>query len=93
MQWVLNHVGKCYELAQCTVLGLQGILSCWMRQAKKLESFKGNQNPDDALHVLFDMKTFAEVENSVNYPHLQLDVVSLYLLFLVQAIGKIHNFI
>ena len=80
--------GKCYELGQCTVLGLQGILSCWMRQAKKLESFKANQNPDDALHVIFDMKTFGEVQNSHKYPHLQLDVVSLYLLFLVQAIAS-----
>ena len=82
--------GKCYELGQTTVLGLQGILKCWMSQAKLLESFKANQNPDNALHVIFDMVTGGEVESEKHekYPHLQLDVVSLYLLFLVQAIAS-----
>ena len=81
--------GKCYELGQTTVLGLQGILKCWMGQAKLLESFKANQNPNNALHVIFDMVTGGEVESEKEkYPHLQLDVVSLYLLFLVQAIAS-----
>ena len=85
---VNNDQGKSYELAQSTVLGLQGILSCWMRQADRLEAFKGNQNPEFALHVKFDLSTGFEVVSVNDYGHLQLDAVSLYLLFLVQAIAS-----
>ena len=41
--------GKCYELGQSTVLSLQGILSCWMRQSDRLENFKQKQSPENAL--------------------------------------------
>lgn len=83
-----NDQGKCYELGQSTVLGLQGILSCWMRQSNRLEAFKKNQSPENALHVKFDLCTGFEVVSTNEYGHLQLDVVSLYLLFLVQAIAS-----
>ena len=52
-----NDQGKCYELGQSTVLSLQGILSCWMRQSAKIERFKIKQNLNDALHVKFDLAT------------------------------------
>ena len=52
-----NDQGKCYELGQSTVLSLQGILSCWMRQSAKIERFKIKQNLNDALHVKFDLTT------------------------------------
>ena len=70
---------------------LLGILSCWMGQADRLEAFKGNQSPENALHVKFDLDTGLELsllQKDENYGHLQLDVVSLYLLFLVQAIAS-----
>ena len=80
--------GKTYELSQSTVLGLQGILGCWMRQASNLEAFKANQSPENALHVKFDLINGVEIMKNSEYGHLQLDVVSLYLLFLVQAIAS-----
>ncbi|XKL60608.1 hypothetical protein PGB90_007665 [Kerria lacca] len=39
-----------------------------------------------ALHSKFDLSTGMEIFNDEEYPHLQIDVVSLYLLFLVQMI-------
>ena len=60
-----------------------------MRQASRLEAFKGNQSPENALHVKFDLETgFELAESTDGNNHLQLDVVSLYLLFLVQAIAS-----
>ena len=35
--------GKTYELGQAVVMGMQGILVCWMRQSKHLENFKHKQ--------------------------------------------------
>ena len=57
-----------------------------MRQVDRLEAFKSNQSPENALHVKFDLINGFEVESTNEYGHLQLDVVSLYLLFLVQSI-------
>lgn len=80
--------GKAYELAHCTISGMQGILACWMRQSHRLEAFKAKQSPEHALHVLFELDTGFEVFPVTEYGHLQIDVVSLYLLFLVQAIAS-----
>jgi phosphorylase kinase alpha/beta subunit len=62
---------------------MRGILFCWMRQAHKVERFKINQLPENALHSKFDIVTGEEI-NEKNYGHLQLDCVSLYLLTLAQ---------
>ncbi|XP_042909770.1 probable phosphorylase b kinase regulatory subunit beta isoform X3 [Parasteatoda tepidariorum] len=79
--------GKAYELGQSTVKCMRGILFCWMRQAEeKLEKYKTNQCPEHALHSKFHLETGQPLENDEEYGHLQLDVVSLYLLFLVQMI-------
>lgn len=59
-----------------------------MRQSHRLEAFKQNQSAENALHVKFDLFTGFEVVSTNEYGHLQLDVVSLYLLFLVQAIAS-----
>ena len=77
---------KGYELRQSCISGMQGILMSWMRQSAELEEFKKCQNPQFALHVLFDMDTGFTVKDVKEYHHLQLDVVSMYLLFLAQAI-------
>ena len=37
------YQGKAYELGQAVVMGMQGILVCWMRQSKHLENFKHKQ--------------------------------------------------
>ncbi|CAL1279955.1 unnamed protein product [Larinioides sclopetarius] len=82
--------GKAYELGQSAVKCMRGILFCWMRQAEeKLEKYKTNQCPEHALHSRFHLETGQPLEGNPDfdsYGHLQLDVVSLYLLFLVQMI-------
>lgn len=68
--------------------GMRGVLFAWMRQSKdKIEHFKTNQSPKHALHSKFDLNTGLSLGQS-NYGHLQIDVVSLYLLFLVQMINS-----
>ena len=82
-----NH-GKAYELGQAAVMGMQGILSCWMRQSNHLEIFKHKQGANEPLHSIFDMDTSAAVKSTDHYNHLQIDVVSLYIMFLVQCISS-----
>ncbi|XP_044743853.1 probable phosphorylase b kinase regulatory subunit beta isoform X2 [Chrysoperla carnea] len=78
--------GKSYELGQSAVKCMRGILHCWARQAERVEAFKRNQNFTHALHVKFNLITGEPVLSDTEYHHLQIDVVSLYLLFLVQMI-------
>lgn len=79
--------GKTHELGQSVVKCMRGILLVWMRQSKdKVEQFKGNQNPKHALSSKVNLNTSLPLLNDTNYGHLQLDVVSLYLVFLVQMI-------
>ncbi|XP_069171348.1 probable phosphorylase b kinase regulatory subunit beta isoform X2 [Procambarus clarkii] len=80
--------GKAYELGQSCVKCMRGIITCWMRQTSHVENFKKGQNPKYALHSKFHLITGEEVISSENYGHLQIDVVSLYLLFLVQMINS-----
>ncbi|XP_063236917.1 probable phosphorylase b kinase regulatory subunit beta isoform X2 [Bacillus rossius redtenbacheri] len=78
--------GKSHELGQSTVKCMRGILECWVKQAPKIELFKKNQCNKHALHCKFHLATGDEVYVDEEYNHLQIDVVSLYLLFLVQMI-------
>ena len=79
--------GKAHELGQSVVKSMRGILFAWMRQSKThLEPFKTNQSPKHALHSKFNINTGLSLSESSNYGHLQIDVVSLYLIFLVQMI-------
>ncbi|KAF7266397.1 hypothetical protein GWI33_020273 [Rhynchophorus ferrugineus] len=78
--------GKSYELGQSTVKCMRGILECWIKQAKRVELFKKNQSACHALHVKFHLTTGNEVFSDDEYNHLQIDVISVYLLFLVQMI-------
>nr|XP_023013016.1 probable phosphorylase b kinase regulatory subunit beta isoform X1 [Leptinotarsa decemlineata] len=78
--------GKSYELGQSAVKCMRGILECWERQSKRIELFKQKQCSSHALHVKFHMITGYEIFNDNEYNHLQIDVVSIYLLFLVQMI-------
>ncbi|CAK1550086.1 unnamed protein product [Leptosia nina] len=78
--------GKSHELGQSTVKCMRGILECWIKQASRVEAFKTRQSAAHALHVKFHLTTGEPVLDDSEYHHLQIDVVSLYLLFLVQMI-------
>jgi phosphorylase kinase alpha/beta subunit len=80
--------GKGHELGQSAVKCMRGVLFAWMRQSKdKVEPFKTNQSPKHALHSKLNLNTGLALPDP-NYGHLQIDVVSLYLLFLVQMINS-----
>lgn len=76
--------GRAYELQQAAVKCMRGILFCYMRQADKVEQFKKNQLGHHSLHVKFNVNTGDTVASDSEWAHLQIDVVSLYLLTLVQ---------
>ncbi|XP_025426004.1 probable phosphorylase b kinase regulatory subunit beta isoform X2 [Sipha flava] len=76
--------GKSYELGQSAVKCMRGILACWIRQADKVENFKKHQCNKFALHSKFNLRNGNVIYSGEEYPHLQIDVVSLYLIYLVQ---------
>uniref|UniRef100_A0A0A9Y8S2 Phosphorylase b kinase regulatory subunit n=2 Tax=Lygus hesperus TaxID=30085 RepID=A0A0A9Y8S2_LYGHE len=78
--------GKSYELGQSAVKCMRGILQCWIKQSIRVEEFKKNQSEKFSLHSKFHLDTGAEIYSDEDYNHLQIDSVSLYLLFLVQMI-------
>jgi phosphorylase kinase alpha/beta subunit len=43
--------GRAYELEHATIKCMRGLLFAMMRQAKKVETFKGTQALDQALHA------------------------------------------
>ena len=54
----------------------------------QVEAFKSGQDPANALHSKFGLKTGEPVSSLEGYNHLQIDVVSLFLLFLVQTVSS-----
>ncbi|XP_055637325.1 probable phosphorylase b kinase regulatory subunit beta isoform X2 [Toxorhynchites rutilus septentrionalis] len=78
--------GKSYELGQSAVKCMRGILECWIKQADRVEKFKSRQCAVNALHCKFHLHTGEEIYSDDRYNHLQIDVVSIYLIFLVQMI-------
>ncbi|XP_065573924.1 probable phosphorylase b kinase regulatory subunit beta isoform X2 [Artemia franciscana] len=83
--------GKSYELGQSAVKCIRGILSCWFRETSKVENFKSSQRVEYALHTYFDLATGAELSSEEftfkeGKNNLQIDVISLFLVFLVQMI-------
>ncbi|UJR33248.1 hypothetical protein I4U23_020703 [Adineta vaga] len=81
-----NDQGRAHELGQAAVKCMRGILNCWMRQAKKVEVFKGEQSTKDALHSTFNVFDGSEVEDADEVGQLQICAISIYLLTLVQMI-------
>lgn len=67
---------------------MRGILESWTRQSYRVELFKKNQCNAHALHVKFHLIRGDQVYSDTQYNHLQIDVVSIYLLFLVQMISS-----
>ncbi|XP_043276560.1 probable phosphorylase b kinase regulatory subunit beta isoform X2 [Venturia canescens] len=80
--------GKSYELGQSAIKCMRGILQCWIRQSNRVELFKLNQCNRFSLHCKFHLDTGDEIYKDEEYYHLQIDVVSLYLIFLVQMISS-----
>lgn len=65
---------------------MRGILECWIKQSHKVELFKQRQCSAHALHCKFQLHTGEEVYSDDKYNHLQIDVISIYIIFLVQMI-------
>ncbi|XP_053690855.1 probable phosphorylase b kinase regulatory subunit beta isoform X2 [Sabethes cyaneus] len=80
--------GKSYELGQSAVKCMRGVLECWIKQAHRVEKFKSRQCAVNALHCKFHLNTGEEIYSDDKYNHLQIDVVSIYLIFLVQMISS-----
>jgi len=81
---VEDDAGRAFELEQSVIKLMRGILSCYMRQAHKVEKFKHTQDPLDCLHAKYDTSTGNPVVGDDEWGHLQLDATSLFLLFLAQ---------
>lgn len=75
---------KTYELEQCCVKLMRGLLMAMMQQKEKVEKFKITQNPLDSLHAKYSSATGQTVVGDNEWGHLQIDAVSLYLLILAQ---------
>jgi len=75
---------RAYELEQATIRNMRGLLMAMMRQADRVERFKHNLAPVDALHAKYDTATGEAVVGDEDWGHLQLDATSLFVLMLVQ---------
>jgi hypothetical protein len=63
---------------------MRGLLFAMMRQAKKVELFKGTQALDQALHAKYNTATGDTVVGDNQWGHLQIDATSIFLLLLAQ---------
>uniref|UniRef100_A0A8C4F5M5 Phosphorylase b kinase regulatory subunit n=1 Tax=Dicentrarchus labrax TaxID=13489 RepID=A0A8C4F5M5_DICLA len=81
-----DDMGRTHELEHSAIKCMRGILYCYMRQADKVEQFKQDPSPSKCLHSLFNVDTGDEVYSYSDYHHLQIDAVSLFLLYLVEMI-------
>lgn len=81
-----DDMGRTHELEHSAIKCMRGILYCYMRQADKVEQFKQDPSPSKCLHSLFNVDTGDEVYTYGDYHHLQIDAVSLFLLYLVEMI-------
>ncbi|KAK7899197.1 hypothetical protein WMY93_020050 [Mugilogobius chulae] len=81
-----DDMGRTHELEHSAIKCMRGILYCYMRQADKVEQFKQDPRPSKCLHSVFNVDTGDEVYTNNDYHHLQIDAVSLFLLYLVEMI-------
>uniref|UniRef100_A0AAY4CGX9 Phosphorylase b kinase regulatory subunit n=1 Tax=Denticeps clupeoides TaxID=299321 RepID=A0AAY4CGX9_9TELE len=81
-----DDMGRTHELEHSAIKCMRGILYCYMRQSDKVEQFKQDPSPSKCLHSVFNVLTGDEVHPYESYSHLQIDAVSLYLLYLVEMI-------
>ncbi|CAL8349542.1 unnamed protein product [Merluccius merluccius] len=83
-----DDMGRTHELEHSAIKCMRGILYCYMRQADKVEQFKQDPSPSKCLHSVFNVDTGDEMFSYSEYSHLQIDAVSLFLLYLVEMIGS-----
>ncbi|KAM4596879.1 phosphorylase b kinase regulatory subunit beta isoform 2-T2 [Fundulus diaphanus] len=81
-----DDLGRTHELEHSAIKCMRGILYCYMRQADKVEEFKNDPSPSKCLHSVFHVDTGDEFHSYSDYHHLQIDAVSLFLLYLVEMI-------
>ncbi|NWH58848.1 KPBB kinase, partial [Geococcyx californianus] len=80
--------GRTHELEHSAIKCMRGILYCYMRQADKVQQFKQDPKPSGCLHSVFSVHTGDEVFSHKEYGHLQINAVSLFLLYLVEMISS-----
>ncbi|XP_009883386.1 PREDICTED: phosphorylase b kinase regulatory subunit beta [Charadrius vociferus] len=80
--------GRTHELEHSAIKCMRGILYCYMRQADKVQQFKQDPKPSACLHSVFSAHTGDEVFSHKEYGHLQINAVSLFLLYLVEMISS-----
>ncbi|NWX25402.1 KPBB kinase, partial [Notiomystis cincta] len=80
--------GRTHELEHSAIKCMRGILYCYMRQADKVQKFKQDPQPSACLHSVFNAHTGDEVFSHKEYGHLQINAVSLFLLYLVEMISS-----
>ncbi|XP_056612781.1 phosphorylase b kinase regulatory subunit beta isoform X2 [Triplophysa dalaica] len=81
-----DDMGRTHELEHSAIKCMRGIMYCYMRQADKVEKFKQDPSPSTCLHSIFNVHTGDEVYPYKEYNHLQIDALSLFLLYLVEMI-------
>uniref|UniRef100_A0A8C5FGI6 Phosphorylase b kinase regulatory subunit n=1 Tax=Gadus morhua TaxID=8049 RepID=A0A8C5FGI6_GADMO len=81
-----DDMGRTHELEHSAIKCMRGVLYCYMRQADKVEQFKQDPSPSKCLHSVFHVDTGDEMLSCSDYSHLQIDAVSLFLLYLVEMI-------
>ncbi|KAJ3272324.1 hypothetical protein HDV01_005758 [Terramyces sp. JEL0728] len=83
--------GRAYELEHATIKCMRGLLFAMMRQAAKVEKFKGTQALDQALHAKYNTQTGDTVVGDNQWGHLQIDATSIFLLMLAQmTVSGLH---
>ncbi|KFV58489.1 Phosphorylase b kinase regulatory subunit beta, partial [Tyto alba] len=80
--------GRTHELEHSAIKCMRGILYCYMRQADKVQQFKQDPKPSGCLHSVFSAHTGDEVFSHKEYGHLQINALSLFLLYLVEMISS-----
>ncbi|KAF1463427.1 Phosphorylase b kinase regulatory subunit beta, partial [Pygoscelis antarcticus] len=80
--------GRTHELEHSAIKCMRGILYCYMRQANKVQQFKQDPKPSECLHSVFSAHSGDEVFSHKEYGHLQINAVSLFLLYLVEMISS-----
>ena len=63
---------------------MRGLLAAMMKQSDKVEKFKKTQSPVDSLHAKYGVRTLKTTVGDLQYGHLQIDAVSLFMLILAQ---------
>ncbi|XP_026071435.1 phosphorylase b kinase regulatory subunit beta isoform X2 [Carassius auratus] len=81
-----DDMGRTHELEHSAIKCMRGILYCYMRQSDKVEKFKQDPSPSTCLHSVFNVLTGDEIFSNEEYSHLQIDAMSLFLLYLVEMI-------